>query len=106
MSVCGTLFAGEDPRIVRVDGFRVDAIPGGRMMVTRNADAPGVIGLIGTVMGKHEINIAGMYNARETHGGEAMTVYNVDQSVPEEAREELEADERIISTRYITLNNE
>jgi D-3-phosphoglycerate dehydrogenase len=106
MSVCGTLFAGEDPRIVRIDGYRVDAIPGGRMMVTRNADAPGVIGLIGTVMGKHEINIAGMYNARETHGGEAMTVYNVDQSVPEEAREELEADERIISTRYITLNNE
>jgi len=106
MSVCGTLFAGEDPRIVRVDGYRVDAIPGGRMMVTRNADAPGVIGLIGTVMGEYEINIAGMYNAREAHGGEALTVYNVDQAVPEEAREKLEADERIISTRYITLNNE
>ena len=105
MSVCGTLFAGEDPRIVRVDGFRVDAIPGGRMMVTRNADAPGVIGLIGTVMGEHDINIAGMYNAREAHSGEAMTVYNVDQAVPEEAREKLEADERIISTRYITLND-
>ena len=105
MSVCGTLFAGEDPRIVRVDGFRVDAIPGGRMMVTRNADAPGVIGLIGTVMGEHDINIAGMYNAREAHSGEAMTVYNVDQAVPEEAREKLEADGRIISTRYITLND-
>jgi D-3-phosphoglycerate dehydrogenase len=106
MGVCGTLFAGEDPRIVRVDEFRVDAIPGGRMMVTRNADAPGVIGLIGTVMGEYDINIAGMYNAREAHSGEAMTVYNVDQSVPEDARQELEADERIISTRYITLNDE
>ena len=106
IGVCGTLFAGEDPRIVRIDGYRVDAIPGGRMMVTRNADAPGVIGLIGTVMGEYDINIAGMYNARETHGGEAMTVYNVDQAVPEGAREELEADERIISTRYITLNDE
>ena len=106
MGVCGTLFAGEDPRIVRVDGFRVDAIPGGRMMVTRNADAPGVIGLIGTVMGEYDINIAGMYNAREAYSGEAMTVYNVDQSVPEEARQELEADERIISTRYITLSDE
>jgi D-3-phosphoglycerate dehydrogenase len=76
------------------------------MMVTRNADAPGVIGLIGTVMGEYDINIAGMYNAREAHSGEAMTVYNVDQSVPEDARQELEADERIISTRYITLNDE
>jgi D-3-phosphoglycerate dehydrogenase len=105
MSVCGTLFGGEDPRIVRIDGFRVDAIPGGRMVVSRNTDEPGVIGLIGTVMGEYDINIAGMYNARETFGGEAMTVYNVDQEVPTEAREKLEADDRVIATRYITLTD-
>jgi D-3-phosphoglycerate dehydrogenase len=106
LSVCGTLFAGDDPRIVRVDGYRVDAIPGGRMMVARNTDEPGVIGLIGTVMGEYDINIAGMYNARETIGGEALTVYNVDQAVPDEARERLEADDRIIEIRYISLNDE
>jgi D-3-phosphoglycerate dehydrogenase len=105
MSVCGTLFGGEDPRIVRIDGFRVDAIPGGRMVVSRNTDEPGVIGLIGTVMGEYDINIAGMYNARETFGGEAMTVYNVDQEVPAEAREKLEADDRVTATRYITLTD-
>ncbi|MFB6192010.1 MAG: phosphoglycerate dehydrogenase [Haloarculaceae archaeon] len=104
LGVCGTLFADEDPRIVRIDGYRVDAIPGGRMMVTRNTDEPGVIGLIGSVMGEFDINIAGMYNARETIGGEAMTVYNVDQPVPEAARERLEADERVISTQYIELD--
>jgi D-3-phosphoglycerate dehydrogenase len=106
MSVCGTLFAGEDPRIVRIDGYRVDAIPGGRMVVSRNTDEPGVIGLIGTVMGEYDINIAGMYNARETIGGEAMTVYNVDQEVPAEARERLEADDRVIATRYISLTDD
>jgi D-3-phosphoglycerate dehydrogenase len=106
ISVCGTLFGGEDPRIVRIDGYRVDAIPGGRMVVSRNTDEPGVIGLIGTVMGEYGINIAGMYNARETIGGEAMTVYNVDQEVPVEARERLESDPRITETRYITLNDE
>jgi D-3-phosphoglycerate dehydrogenase len=105
VSVCGTLFAGDDPRIVRIDGFRVDAIPGGRMIVSRNTDEPGVIGLIGSVMGDYDINIAGMYNARETIGGEAMTVYNVDQEVPGAAREELEADPRIIETRYISLED-
>ncbi len=104
VSVCGTLFADNDARIVRIDGYRVDAIPSGKMMVTRNTDEPGVIGLIGTVMGEYGVNIAGMFNAREAHGGEALTVYNVDQEVPEAARETLESDERIIETRYISLN--
>jgi D-3-phosphoglycerate dehydrogenase len=104
VSVCGTLFAGDDPRIVRVDGYRVDAIPGGKMVVARNTDEPGVIGLIGSVMGEYDINIAGMYNARETIGGEALTVYNVDEEVPAEAREALLADERIIDITYIELN--
>ncbi|MFB6172838.1 MAG: phosphoglycerate dehydrogenase [Haloarculaceae archaeon] len=106
ISVCGTLFAGEDPRIVRIDGYRVDAIPHGHMMIARNADAPGVIGFIGTVMGENDINIAGLYNARETIGGEALTVYNVDSPVSDEAREKLEADERIISIRSISLNDD
>ncbi|NHN46254.1 phosphoglycerate dehydrogenase [Halostella sp. JP-L12] len=104
ISVDGTLFADNDPRIVRVDGYRVDAIPGGKMMVARNTDEPGVIGLIGSVMGDHEVNIAGMYNARETIGGEALTVYNVDSAVPDAAFETLEADERIIEVKYISLN--
>jgi D-3-phosphoglycerate dehydrogenase len=45
-----------------------------------------------------------MFNARETIGGEALTVYNVDQAVPEPARRQLEADDRIIETKYISLN--
>jgi D-3-phosphoglycerate dehydrogenase len=104
LSVCGTLFAGDDPRIVRVDGYRVDAIPSGQMLVARNYDEPGVIGLIGTVLGDEGINIAGMYNGRETIGGEALTVYNLDDAVPEAVRERLEDDERIIDVRSITLD--
>jgi D-3-phosphoglycerate dehydrogenase len=104
IGVCGTLFADDDARIVRIDGYRVDAIPGGKMMVARNTDEPGVIGHIGTVMGEYDVNIAGMFNAREAHGGEALTVYNVDQEVPQGARDELEADPRIIETKYISLN--
>ena len=104
IGVCGTLFADDDARIVRVDGYRVDAIPVGKMMVARNTDEPGVIGHIGTVMGKYDVNIAGMFNAREVHGGEALTVYNVDQEVPDAARAELESDARITDTKYISLN--
>ncbi|MFC4551769.1 MULTISPECIES: phosphoglycerate dehydrogenase [Halorussus] len=104
VSVEGTLFAGDDPRIVRIDDYRVDAIPHGHMLVARNKDAPGVIGFIGTVLGDHEVNIAGMFNARETIGGEALTVYTLDEQVPDDAKAALESDERIIGVQYIELN--
>ena len=104
VSVCGTLFAGDDPRIVRIDGFRVDAIPYGHMLVTRNHDEPGVIGFIGTVLGEHGLNIAGMFNARETIGGEALSVYNLDQAVPDDVVEALLADERITAVTTIRLD--
>jgi len=104
ITVEGTLFAGEDPRIVRIDGYRVDAIPFGHMLVARNDDTPGVIGYIGSVLGEHDVNIAGMFNARETIGGEALSVYNLDQGIPDEVREDLEDDDRIIEIRQITLD--
>jgi D-3-phosphoglycerate dehydrogenase len=104
IAVDGTLFAGDDPRIVRIDGFRVDAIPYGTMLVARNRDEPGTIGFIGTVLGEHDINIAGMFNARETIGGEALTVYNLDDPVPDEVAAALLDDERITDVREITLD--
>lgn len=105
VSVCGTLFAGDDPRIVRINGFRVDAIPHGHMLVTRNRDEPGVIGFIGTTLGNNDINIAGMFNARETIGGEAMTVYDLDEAVPDSVLDEITRDDRIMEATYIALNN-
>jgi len=106
LTVSGTLFAGDDPRIVRIDGYRVDAIPSGHMVVARNTDAPGVIGFIGSVLGDNDINIAGMFNARETIGGEALTVYNLDVDVPDDVVEQLLADERITDITAITLDQE
>ncbi|WP_331235353.1 phosphoglycerate dehydrogenase [Natronorarus salvus] len=104
VDVSGTLFAGDEPRIVRIDGYRVDAIPYGHMLIARNVDQPGVIGLIGTVLGDAGINIAGMFNAREAIGGEALTVYDLDEAVPDDVLGRLVDDERIISVRYITLD--
>jgi D-3-phosphoglycerate dehydrogenase len=105
VSVCATLFAGDDPRIVRIDGYRVDAIPHGHMLIARNEDAPGVIGFVGTVLGENGLNIAGMFNGREAIGGEALTVYNLDDPVPADVIEALSADERMIEVRSITLDD-
>jgi D-3-phosphoglycerate dehydrogenase len=104
VSVCGTLFAGDDPRIVRIDGYRVDAVPSGQMLVTYNYDRPGVIGYVGSVLGDNDVNIAGMFNAREAIGGEALSVYNLDDPLPEAVLDDLLADERIIDVRQITLD--
>jgi D-3-phosphoglycerate dehydrogenase len=103
IGACGTLFAGDDPRIVRLDSYRIDAIPHGHMLVVRNEDTPGVLGHIGTVLGDSGVNIAGMFNGRDTVGGEAMTVYTLDSPVPDDAIEEIRADDRILEVRQITL---
>jgi D-3-phosphoglycerate dehydrogenase len=105
VSVCGTQFADDDPRIIRIDGYRVDAVPYGHMLVARNRDVPGVIGFIGTVLGEAELNIAGMFNGRQTIGGAALSVYNLDDPVPEEVLAELGDDERIEAVDHISLDN-
>ena len=104
VSVCGTQFADSNARIVRIDGYRVDAVPHGHMLVTYSEDTPGVIGFVGTVLGEHDINIAGMFNGRETIGGEALSVYNLDDPVPASVLAELESDERVARTKQISLD--
>jgi D-3-phosphoglycerate dehydrogenase len=74
------------------------------MLVARNRDEPGVIGFIGSVLGEHGVNIAGMFNARETDGGEALTVYNLDDAVSDGVCERILDDDRIIDATYLELD--
>jgi D-3-phosphoglycerate dehydrogenase len=104
VTVSGTLFEDEEPRIVRIDDYRVDAVPHGCMLVARNEDVPGVIGFIGTVLGDNNVNIAGMFNARESRGGKALTVYNLDDPVPGAVMETIRSDDRVTDVTNIVLN--
>jgi len=54
-----------------------------KVIIASLCDDPGIIGLIGTVLGNHDVNIAGMFNASEVHGGEALPIYNLDEDVPD-----------------------
>ncbi|MDI6784864.1 MAG: phosphoglycerate dehydrogenase, partial [bacterium] len=78
----GALFGKNDPRIVRLDGFHVDAVPFGYMVILSNEDMPGIIGSVGVTLGKHKINIAGLTLGRKEKGGLAVTGLNVDEFVP------------------------
>jgi len=104
LTVSGTLFGDNEPRLVEIDGFRVDATPYGHMLISRNRDEPGVIGALGSVFGEHDVNIAGMANARESIDGEAMSVYNLDDPVTPELLEELESDTRVTGVTAIDLD--
>jgi len=82
VSVAGTFYGSlNNPRIVRINEVPVEAVPEGVLFLFENKDRPGVVGWIGTIMGKHKVNIAGMSLARNQKGGTALTVLNLD-SVP------------------------
>lgn len=76
--LAGSLFTKKDPRIVKINDFYVEAIPKGHMLIIYNVDKPGIIGNLGSLLGKHDINIAGMTFGRLKKGGKAITVLNID----------------------------
>ena len=76
--VMGSLFTKTDPRIIRINNFYVDLVPKGHLIYISNRDLPGVVGDIGTILGKNSINIAGMTFGRIKPGGDAITVLNID----------------------------
>ncbi|MEW5899417.1 MAG: phosphoglycerate dehydrogenase [Bacillota bacterium] len=82
--VAGTVFGGSDPRIVSIDGYRIDAVPAGYMLYVPHLDKPRIIGPVGTLIGEHNINISGMQVGRKEAGGKAVMVLQVDGPVPEE----------------------
>ncbi len=71
--------------IVEVDRFSLGQPLAGDMLITHHRDRPGIIGFIGMILGKYNVNIAGMQVSRHQRGGEALMVLNVDDVIPQEA---------------------
>ncbi|MBI4391714.1 MAG: phosphoglycerate dehydrogenase [candidate division NC10 bacterium] len=88
-AVAGALFQRSQPRVVRINEFSLEAIPEGYLLVFSNMDVPGVIGRIGTLLGKNRVNIAGMQLGRTHPGGRAVSVVNVDTPIPPPVMEEI-----------------
>ena len=103
VSVDGTLLTRRDPRIVRINEFYVEALPHGHMVIIRTKDRPGFIGAIGTIFGRHGINIAHMTFGRTQAGGEALNVFNVDSPVPPEVVKEIQAVPNVTDVRLVKL---
>jgi D-3-phosphoglycerate dehydrogenase len=88
-TVAGTLF-GDKPRMVEVNGVKLEAGLGARMLYVNNDDKPGFIGALGTLLGKHKINIAYFHLGRN-NDGEAIALVEIDQPVSPEVLAEIAA---------------
>jgi D-3-phosphoglycerate dehydrogenase len=102
VSVAGTFF-GSTPRIVKINGRHVEAKPEGVLFVIENRDRPGIVGYLGTLMGRHGVNIAGMSLSRNEAGGTALTVLNLDTAPGAALLKEVAAEEDIQSAQVVEL---
>ncbi len=81
----------QDAAIMEVDGFTLNSPLAGDVLITHHRDQPGVIGSVGMILARHDVNIAGMQVGRHLprRGGEAIMVLNVDDAIPPQALDEL-----------------
>jgi len=100
--LAGTVLMGE-PRAVRIDSFRVDLVPEGRFLVSRHDDRPGVVGSFGTILGKHDVNIASMQVGRDAPRGNAMMILAVDDPVSDDVLGRLRDVAGMSDLRYVEL---
>ncbi len=101
-TICGDVY-GDATRIVHIDGYRVDILPTGNMIVTAHHDQPGVIGKVGTLLGEHKINIAGMNVGREKTGGRAVMVLLVDDPISPELMNSIRGIQGMETAQLVSL---
>ncbi len=102
-TIAGVLFGNGEARLVQYDHFRVDAVPEGYVLVLENLDQPGVIGKVGTRLGREGINIAQWRYGREENGSRAVSFINLDSRVPKELLLDLEKEPEIQHARLVNL---
>lgn len=82
-TVSGTIFGKMDPRIVKIDKFRLEMVPSGHMILINNIDRPGSIGEIGTTLGENNINIGRMQVGQEEEGDRNIIFIQTDTRISE-----------------------
>jgi D-3-phosphoglycerate dehydrogenase len=102
-SAAGTLIAKASPRIVALNGRDVEVAATGKLLIIENEDAPGMIGYVGTLLGKDKVNIANMSLSRQQAGKTALMVINLDSEPSAAARTELKAHAAIKLAKFVQL---
>ena len=101
--VAGTLFGENMPRLVQLGEHQLEAFLDGHLLIFQHSDVPGIIGAVGTICGRYDVNIAQMAVGRASPGGEAIGILNLDGPASSTLIEEIAGHEAISRVRCIEL---
>ncbi len=102
VKLSGTVLEESLQRVVEIDDYTLDLEPKGNMILFKNSDEPGVIGSVGTIIAKYNINIADFRLGRNKNS-QALAVIKVDNAINEELIDELSRLDACISVKAVTL---
>jgi len=102
-TVQGAVFGADTIRLTRIGDFRMEAVPEGYILMLHNRDVPGVVGKVGTLLGENQINIAGLELGRERIGGQALSLFHVDEPVPDTVLAQLRTLPQVVSAELLRL---
>lgn len=102
MNIAGTVFSDKLGRIVLLDRFHLDVIPKGTFLHFKIFDRPGIIGKVGTILGDHNINIAGFGVSRQK-SGEELAFVSVDDPIRSHVLDEILKIDGMIEAKVIDL---
>jgi D-3-phosphoglycerate dehydrogenase len=100
-TVEGTLFGGEHPRIVTIDGVPIESALSGQMIYIQNKDKPGLIGAVGTLLGNNNINIADFNLGRIPGKSTAISLISVDDPVSDKILQAIAAISQVEKVKVI-----
>lgn len=101
--LAGTVFGKKEPRLVRFNTFRMEALPQGPMLFVHNNDVPGVIGKLATTLGEAGINISRMTVGREQESGRNIILLNTDSLVNRDLLKKVQALDNINDAMVLDL---
>lgn len=105
VSVAGVLVGKRDTeRLVRVYGYDLDMAFAPVMAFFRYEDRPGIVGIVGSLLGEAGVNIGNMQVARQSEGGEALMGLAVDSPIPQEVLDSIKAEAALADARLIVLS--
>ncbi len=102
ISVEGTLMGRDlEPRIVAINDRDLEITPQNVLLLLENTDTPGMVGFLGTILGRHDINIANMTLNRQKAGSNAIAIFELDERPTEDCITEISSHESIFNLRVI-----
>lgn len=104
-SASGTIFGNQFQRLVRLGRYPLEAFLDGTLLIYRHRDVPGLIGFIGSILGRHHVNIANMALGRQNNeaGGDSVAVLNLDTPPSQEALDEILEHDEVTGIEIVQL---